>query len=38
MGLDIPEVTRVFIRLRQMGIDVPQVYSVEQAVEVLSAR
>ncbi len=35
MGLDIPEVTRVFMRLREMGLDVPSVYSVEQAVSVL---
>lgn len=33
MGLDIPDVTRIFIRLRQMGLSVPVVYSVEQAVE-----
>jgi len=32
MGLDIPEVTRVFLKLQQMGIPVEQVYSVEQAV------
>ena len=36
MGLDIPEVTRVFLKLRQMGLTVPQVYTVEQAVQVLS--
>jgi energy-coupling factor transport system ATP-binding protein len=35
MGLDIPNVTRVFIRLQQMGLNVPTVYSVEQAVTVL---
>ena len=36
MGLDIPEVTRVFLKLRQLGIDVPKVYTVEQAVKVLT--
>ena len=35
MGLDIPDVTRVFMRLQQLGLDVPCVYSVEQAVSVL---
>ena len=35
MGLDIPEVTRVFLRLQQLGIPVRQVYSIEQAVEEL---
>lgn len=33
MGLDIPDVTRIFMRLRQLGLSVPMVYSVEQAVE-----
>ena len=36
MGLDIPDITRVFLRLRQMGMDVPRVYTVEQAVQVLT--
>ena len=36
MGLDIPEVTAVFLRLRQMGLDVPNVYTLEQAVAVLT--
>ena len=35
MGLDIPEVTRVFLRLQKLGLSVPCVYSVEQAVAVL---
>lgn len=35
MGLDIPDVTRVFLRLQQLGLDLPCVYSVEQAVAVL---
>ena len=32
MGLDIPEVTRVFLKLQQMGVPVNQVYTIEQAV------
>ena len=36
MGLDIPEVTRVFLCLREMGLDVSQVYTVEQAVRALT--
>ena len=32
MGLDIPDVTRVFLKLQQMGVPVEQVYSIEQAV------
>ena len=35
MGLDIPEVTRIFMRLQQLGLSVPCVYSVEQAVTLL---
>ena len=35
MGLDIPDVTRVFLRLKQMGLPVEPVYSIEQAVEAL---
>ena len=31
MGLDIPDVTRLFIRLQAMGIPVNQVYTLEQA-------
>ena len=31
MGLDIPEITRVFLKLRQMGLPVEPVYTVEQA-------
>ena len=34
-GLDIPEVTRVFLKLRQLGLDVPPVYTQKQAVAVL---
>ena len=32
MGLDIPEVTRLFLRLQEMGIAVNPVYTMEQAV------
>ena len=35
IGLDIPEVTRIFLKLHQLGLDVPPVYTLEQAVEVL---
>ena len=35
MGLDIPEITRVFMRLKQMGADVPSVYTIDQAVDAL---
>ena len=36
MGLDIPDVTRVFIRLKELGLDVEPVYTVEQAVAALT--
>lgn len=32
MGLDIPEITRVFLHLQQKGVPVNQVYTIEQAV------
>ena len=35
MGLSIPQVTQVFLHLRQMGLDVPNVYTIDQAVEAL---
>ena len=35
MGLDIPDVTRVFLRLKQMGLPVEPVYTFEQAVELM---
>ena len=35
MGLDIPELTRVFLQLQKMGVDVPSVYTMEQAVDAL---
>ena len=37
MGLDIPQITRVFLHLRQMGVNVPQVYTMEQAVSALKS-
>ena len=36
MGLDIPPVTRVFLRLREMGLDVEPVFTLEQAASVLA--
>ena len=36
MGLDIPELTRLFLHLRQMGLDVEPVYTMEQAVAALT--
>lgn len=35
MGLNIPQVTQVFLHLKQMGMDVPNVYTIDQAVDVL---
>ncbi|MGN0998300.1 MAG: energy-coupling factor transporter ATPase [Faecousia sp.] len=35
MGLDIPELTHVFLRLKQMGLPVHPVYTMEQAVSAL---
>ena len=32
MGLSIPQVTQVFLRLRQLGLDVNNVYTIDQAV------
>ncbi len=37
MGLDIPDITRVFLHLRELGLDVPRVYTVEQAIQVLTS-
>ena len=37
MGLNIPQVTRVFLELRSMGLDVEPVYTIEQAVAALKA-
>ena len=36
MGLDIPPVTRVFLRLRELGLDVDPVFSLDQATKALS--
>ena len=33
MGLNIPEVTRVFLELRKLGMDVEPVYTIDQAVD-----
>ncbi len=39
MGLGVPQVTRVFHRLRAMGVDVdPSVYTMEQAKAAMSGR
>jgi len=35
MGLDIPALTRIFLELQKLGLPVKQVYTMEQAVEVL---
>ena len=32
MGLDIPDVTRVFLRLKQLGLPLEPVYTIDQAV------
>ena len=36
MGLDIPEITRLFLKLQNMGVPVRQVYTIEQAVAELT--
>lgn len=35
IGLDIPELTRIFMQLRKMGLPVEPVYTMEQAVDAL---
>ena len=35
MGLDIPQITRVFLKLQEAGMDVPLVYTTQQAVDAL---
>ena len=35
MGLDIPDVTRVFLELKKLGLDVPAVYTTQQAADAL---
>ena len=37
MGLDIPDITRVFLELNKLGLPVPRVYTVEQAVKALTS-
>ena len=37
MGLDIPEITQVFLELRKLGLDVAPVFTMEQAVKSLKA-
>ena len=37
MGLSIPQVTQVFLHLKHMGLEVPSVYTLEQAVQALEA-
>ena len=37
MGLSIPQVTQVFLHLKKLGLDVDNVYTLEQAVAALSA-
>ena len=38
MGLDIPELTRVFMKLRQLGLDVEPIYTMQQAVDALRSQ
>ncbi len=35
MGLDIPEVTKLFLQMQKLGLPVKPVYTIEQAVKVL---
>ena len=37
MGLDIPEVTRIFLKLKESGLPVEPVYTLQQAVDALCA-
>ena len=37
MGLNIPQVTRVFLELKKLGLDVEPVYTLQQAVDTLTA-
>ena len=37
MGLDIPDITRVFLRLQQMGLPVEPVYTIDQALAAVKA-
>ena len=36
MGLDIPQITAVFLRLQELGLNVDPVYTIEQAVDALT--
>ncbi len=36
MGLDIPEITQVFLELRKLGLDVAPAFTMEQAVDLLT--
>ncbi len=36
MGLDIPDITRVFLRLRELGMDVKPAYTQSQAIDALN--
>ncbi len=38
MGLSIPQVTRVFLELQKLGLDVEPVYTLEQAAAILTKR
>ena len=38
MGLSIPQVTQVFLHLRKLGVDVENVYTIDQAVQALLQR
>lgn len=38
IGLQVPQISRVFIKLKSMGYDFPNVYTTPQAVEVLKNR
>ena len=38
IGLAVPQITEVFLRLRQMGLSLPPVYTVERAAEVILSR
>lgn len=35
MGLDIPQITRVFLELKKLGVDAANVYTIDQAVQEL---
>ena len=35
MGLNIPQVTQIFLQLKQLGLDVENVYTIDQAVAAL---